>query len=117
MKIKAIMVWNGNSNTKGGAYRVRFVDDDTIPADWVTVGDGGKIQEKAIWLDLPAGWKKIGLCALLNEFALVPPKGYGNFDKYSVWGEDCEVCNGYIKAHYTSDDDRPTWSKIKIVEA
>lgn len=116
MKIKAILIWNGNSNAKGGAYRIRFVDDSTIPADWVTASDGGQVQEKAVWLDLPDGWKTVELCEPLNEYALVPPKGYGNFDKYSVWDCDCEVCDGYIKVHYTSDEDRPTWSKIKILE-
>ena len=117
MKIKAILIWNGDSNLKGGAYRIRFVDDDTIPASWVTVGNGGKLQEKAVMLELPEGWKKIELCAELNEYALVPAKGYGNFDKYSVWDVDCEVMDEYIKAHYTSDKDRPTWSKIKMVGA
>jgi len=117
MKIKAILIWNGNSNVKGGSYRIRFIDDDTIPSDWVTVSDGGTVQEKAVFLELPDGWKKVELCAPLNEYALAPAKGYGNFDKYSVWDADCEVKDGYIKAHYTSDDDRPTWSKIKIVEA
>jgi len=117
-KIKAILVWNGDTNMKGGSYKVRFEDDGTIPAEWVTVGSGA-IQEKAVMLELPEGWKKIETSATLNEYALIPPDGKcgGACNMYSVFGNDCEVKDGYIKANYTNDNDRPAWAKIKIVEA